>query len=123
MNGSQVASEGRKEACKTYIEQTKLLVTLASAFLVAPAGLAAMLKDKEAAALSGTHLGWLITTELLFIASVLMGYIVLGCVAGSQDDSSFDIYRPMTRFSSLFQFALYLGGLASFITLAVLLSV
>jgi hypothetical protein len=32
-------SEGKKEASKTYLEQTKLLVTLSSAFLFAPAGL------------------------------------------------------------------------------------
>ena len=37
--------DGKKEACKTYIEQTKLLVTLASAFIFAPAVLIPLFKD------------------------------------------------------------------------------
>ena len=37
MTGSDDALEGKKDACNTYVEQTKLLVTLASVFVVAPA--------------------------------------------------------------------------------------
>ena len=35
----QQPTDGKKDACSTYIEQTKLLVTLASVFVVAPAAL------------------------------------------------------------------------------------
>jgi len=38
--------ENRKEACKTYIEQTKLLVTLASVFLMAPAAFFSLMNAK-----------------------------------------------------------------------------
>ncbi len=114
-------SEGRKEACKTYIEQTKLLVTLASAFLFAPPSLVAMLKDKVAVGLTNTGTCWLIVAESLFVGSVLSGYVVLGSLAGSQDDGSFNVFRGATRFFSLIQFLLYVVGLIVFIGLAVLL--
>jgi len=52
-------SDSKKEACKTYIEQTKLLVTLASAFLFAPAALIGILKDRAAVGLlGGQQLAW-----------------------------------------------------------------
>jgi hypothetical protein len=50
---------------------------------------------------------------------VLAGYVVLGSLAGSQDDSSFDVFRPATRITSLVQFGAYLVGLVVFITLAI----
>lgn len=108
-------STGKSEACKTYIEQTKLLVTLSSAFLVAPpfvlshslSGLPTPLAD----------LKLFFAAEFLFIGSILAGYIVLATIAGSQDDESFDVFRTATRVSSLLQLFLYLGGLFSFVFL------
>ncbi len=67
--------EDKKEACKTYIEQTKLLVTLSSAFLVAPAAIHAFIKH--------TGITIFIFAEVCFISSVLMGYVVLGTLSGS----------------------------------------
>jgi hypothetical protein len=116
---SSPISEGRKEAAKTYLEQTKLLVTLASAFLFAPAGLVAILKDRSAAGLTVKQLSWFIVAEICFVVSVLAGYIVLGTLAGSQDAGKFDIFRPATRCFSLLQFGAYLAGLIMFIGLAV----
>ena len=122
MRAHHQVSEGRKEACKTYIEQTKLLVTLSSAFLFAPPSLVAMLKDKSAVNLTSTNMCWLVWAESLFIASVLSGYIVLGTLAGSQHNNTFDVYRMATRLFSLIQFIFYIVGLIFFIRLAVLLS-
>ena len=119
MNGANSPPQGKTEACKTYIEQTKLLVTLASAFLLAPAGLVAILKDKNAAGIDQCTMIWFIIVEALFVLSVLTGYVVLGSLAGSQDNGSFDIFRPATRFFSIIQFALYLIGIAMFVSLAV----
>ncbi len=107
----------KKAACATYIEQTKLLVTLASAFLVAPAGLAAFLKDRPAAGLGSLSLGLFLSTEALFVLSVLSGYIVLGTIAGSQDSGSYDVYRPATRIASLIQLAAYVVALGVFVVL------
>lgn len=123
MNGvSQIDIEGKKEACKTYIEQTKLLVTLASAFLFAPPALVTILKDKNAAGLDRCTMIWFLAIEGLFIISVLSGYCVLGSLAGSQDEGSFDVFRKATRLLSLAQFVLYILGIVAFVALAVHLS-
>ncbi|SRR5216683_1323901 len=111
--------EGKKEACKTYMEQTKLLVTLASAFLFAPPGLVAIVKDRGEAGITGPDLGWFIAAETLFVLSVLAGYVVLGSLAGSQDSGKFDVFRPATRNASLTQIGLYVFGIILFVTLAV----
>ncbi len=112
-------NEGRKESVVTYIEQTKLLVTLSSAFLLAPAGLVALMKDRSGLPISDLQTVWFVVAEVLFIASVLAGYVVLATIAGWQAAGRFDIYRPATMRASLLQIFLYLAGLAVFITLAV----
>lgn len=73
--GTTADKIGGQEVCRTFIEQTKLLVTLASAFVVAPAAVLAF---------SQLRFAWLIVFgEALFILSVLAGYVALGAVAGS----------------------------------------
>jgi len=120
MNSSRPAApEGKKEACKTYIEQTKLLVTLASAFLIAPPAFVTVLKEKHDAGIRASFTTWLLTIEVFFVLSILLGYAVLGCLAGSQDDDSFNVYRPATRFFSLAQFLSYVFGISAFVVLAV----
>lgn len=118
MNNPATASDGQKEACKTYIEQTKLLVTLASAFLFAPVGLIAILKEKTIVGLDQCSLKLFIIVEVLFVCSVLSGYIVLGSLAGSQHEGKFNVYRSATRWLSLFQFGLYIIGLILFVKLS-----
>jgi len=118
MDNGISALESKKEACKTYVEQTKLLVTLASAFLFAPAALIGILKDKSTVGLTDSQLSWFIAAEVSFIISVLTGYVVLATLTGSQDAGKFDVYRPATRWFSLFQFGSYLLGLVVFIKLA-----
>jgi hypothetical protein len=115
----EAVPDGKKEAIKTYIEQTKLLVTLASAFIFAPAGLVAILKDRTAAGIGSKELVGFIVAEFFFISSVFAGYVVLGTITGSQEDGTFDVYRPATMRASLAQVATYLLGLLVFILLAV----
>ncbi len=110
--------EDRKEACKTYIEQTKLLVTLSSAFLFAPAGLVAILKDRSTAKLSGSDIWALLAIECMFIFSILAGYVAVASIAGSQDEGKYDVYRKATRFSSLLQIFFYVAGLILFVHLS-----
>lgn len=77
--------DDRKEACKTYIEQTKLLVTLASAFVLAPVAFVGYVRnDKSLQILSAAEIKGLMGAEGLFILSVLVGYVVLGGLAGTQ---------------------------------------
>jgi hypothetical protein len=114
MTNSDPASEGKKEACKTYIEQTKLLVALASAFLFAPAGVFVLLKDRGEAKIETLDLAWFIVLELLFVISVVAGYVALGALAGSQHDGKFNVHRPAIRVSSLVQFFSYIAGIAVF---------
>ena len=117
MSNADIA-EGKKEAVKTYIEQTKLLVTLSSAFVLAPAGLVAVLKDRVAAGLGTSQLCKFVVAEILFIGSVLAGYVVLATISGYQAKGQFDVFRPATRLASLAQIAAYLIGLVVFIALA-----
>ena len=99
--------ENKKEACKTFIEQTKQLTTLASAFIVAPVAAQTFLQlaiDMR-----------IFFAELAFIVSVLSSYIVLGSIAGSQARGDFDVYRPATMLWGNIQFFSYLGGLILFV--------
>lgn len=102
---------------KTYIEQTKLLVSLASGFVLAPPAMLAWLRRPD-----GTlpaHVPWyrFFWAEVSLIASVLVGYVVLGTITGSQHDNSFNVYRPATRLWSLLQLILYLIGIVLFLTM------
>lgn len=108
--------EGKKEACKTYVDQTKLLVTLASAFLIAPAVVVVKSSNGRPVVEQGAF-WWFIATEASFVVSVLLGYGVLASVAGSQDDGSYDVYRLATRGLSLLQLILYVTGLVLFVVL------
>ena len=101
--------DNRKEACKTYLEQTKLLVTLATAFLIPPAAVQVLAHCVSP---------WLfVTSELFFVGSVLAGYITFAALAGSQDMGEFDVHRPAVRNASLGQIALFALGLLAFLTL------
>ncbi len=99
--------EDKKEAVKTYIEQTKLLVTLSSAFIIPPAVMYVTVK--------GFSLQLLVITEVLFVISTVLGYIVLGTIAGSQDKGEYNVYRQATRVFSLLEFLFYLLGLTMFV--------
>jgi hypothetical protein len=111
-------TEDRKEACKTYIEQTKLLVTLASAFVLAPPALFALVRNEKSLPLIGrSELLWLFSAEAGFILSVLMGYVVLGSITGSQHNGTYDVYRSATMVLSWLQLLLYLAGLILFAVL------
>jgi hypothetical protein len=89
---STTVPDSRKEACKTYSEQTKMLVTLASGFLLGPAGSVAFLKDRNTAGLVGHNVWIFISSETMFILSVLLGYVVMGAIAGSQDKNEFNVF-------------------------------
>ena len=54
----------------------------------------------------------------MVITSILFGYAVLGSIAGSQHEGTFNVYRRATTVLSLAQLALYLLGV---ITLALLI--
>lgn len=103
---TETERDNRKEACKTFVEQTKLLVTLASAFVVAPAAAKAILDLKIDR--------WIIGAEALFILSILGGYFALATVTGTQARGDFDVYRPATMASGNVQFFSYLIGLGIF---------
>lgn len=98
--------ENRKAACATFIEQTKLLTSLASAFIIAPAIVHNILT---------LAITWpIIAAEVLFILSVLCGYIAMGAIAGSQNEGEYDVTRPAVMNSGRVQFAAYVLGIAFF---------
>jgi hypothetical protein len=116
-----VFDEGRKEAVKTYVEQTKLLVALASAFLIAPPALVAIFKDGSLISITPAKGRWLMGAEIGFVVSVIAGYIVLASIAGRQHAGEFNVYRPVTRWFSIIQFLFYLLGLIVFLGVAIAL--
>ena len=59
------------------------------------------------------------TAEGAFVASILLGYIALGALAGTQNAGAFDVDRPAIRIASLMQLGLYVVGL---VILALLLT-
>jgi len=105
---------GKVASVQTYMEQTRLLVTLASAFLLAPAGIIGLLKDRSGGGLGTLDIVGFIGAELCFVASVCAGYVVLGTIAGWQAKGLFDVFRPATRRTSLVQIGLYLAGMLIF---------
>lgn len=108
----------KKEECKACIKQTKLYMISTSVFLFASAALVLILKNKSAAELSDSTLAWFVAAEVLFMCSVLSGYMVLGSLDRSQDDGSFDAFCKATRLFSVLQFRSFIFGIVCFIVLA-----
>ena len=115
-------TSGKADALKTYIEQTKLLVTLASGFLVAPAAMLPLFRQSAGKISLQLPIKTFAAAEAALILSVVAGYAVLGSVAGSQHSGAPDVYRPATRVLSLIQLLFYLFGLSMFVVLIVRLT-
>jgi hypothetical protein len=115
------SNEGRKEACKTFLEQTKLLVTLASAFVVAPAAMIPLFSGTGRIMASQDVITRFFWAELAFIFSVLAGYFTIATIAGSQHRNDFNVYRPGTRIISIIQILAYLFGLWQFVQFLLLI--
>lgn len=93
----------RQEACKTYIEQAKLLTSLASAFIVAPAAILGFTR---------VSLTWqLLMAEVCFVASVFAGYISIGAIAGSQFEGKYNIHRTAVTWAGRLQSLAYIAGI------------
>jgi hypothetical protein len=107
--------DGPRDACTTYIDQTKLLVTLASAFVVAPAAVIPFFAGQGRITAVASSVRNLIGAESAFVLSVLAGYFVLATIAGSQHKTIYNVYRPMTMFLSLAQIFSYVAGLGLFV--------
>ncbi|MBY3537583.1 hypothetical protein HFN68_32585 [Rhizobium laguerreae] len=113
--------EDRKESIKTYVEQTKLLVALASAFVFAPAVLTSAIKGEVTRAVSDEQFWTFVAAEVLFVLSIMTGYVVLGTIAGSQVRGEHWVYRRETVLSSFVQIGTYVVGLTVFIVFSYLL--
>ena len=107
--------DGPRDACNTYIEQTKLLVTLASAFVVAPAAVIPFIAGKDKIAAVASFVRELLWAEGAFVLSVLMGYVVLATIAGWQHRNEYNVFRPATMICSRIQITAYLVGLVLFV--------
>ncbi len=92
--------EDLREAAKTYTEQTKLFVGLASAL-----GVAQVFTGADAA-----HRCYVVLMIVLLIVSVLCGYFTLGALAGTQYEGEYNIYRPAIRITSILQVVAFLGA-------------
>ena len=115
-------TNGKADALKTFVEQTKLLVTLASGFLIAPAAALPLFRQSDGKPPLHVPIKVFGMAEAALILSVVAGYAVLGSIAGSQHKGVFDVYRPATRVLSLIQLVLYLLGLSMFVVLIIRLA-
>lgn len=109
--------EGRKEALKTFIEQTKILITLASGFVLAPPAVLSFLRRPEGKPAPALPWARFTCAEGLLVASILAGYLVLSTIAGTQHQGIYDVHRPATRICSLLQIGFYLGGVVLFLSM------
>lgn len=100
----------KKEACKTFIKQTKQLITLSSTFILAPVGISTLFIITDESGFSVLNLKDFFWAECMFISSVIVGYVVLGSISGSQDKGTYDVYRKATRIFSIIQFGLFIVG-------------
>jgi hypothetical protein len=119
INGNEPASAdrkaGRSEALKTFIEQTKLLVSLASGFILAPPAVLSLLRKPDGKVTGFVPWHRFFWAEGLLVGSILAGYVVLGTVAGSQYSGDYDVHRLATRVASIIQLFLYLTGIFIFL--------
>ena len=106
---------GKAEALKTFIEQTKLLVSLASDSFGAARRLYHSFRKSDGNALSLVPWRRFFWAESLLVGSILAGYVVLGTIAGSQHRGEYNVHRPATRVSSIVQLLLYLAGIVVFL--------
>jgi uncharacterized membrane protein YhaH (DUF805 family) len=120
--GQANPKEHQIKACETFVEQTKLLMTLASGFLFGPAGAAVLFKKTHDTSLNGTQIWLFLVSEVLFVLSVLAGYLTMGSITGSMAKGDFDVYRPAVMRFGLLQFVAYFAGLVLFIAMAVSLT-
>jgi hypothetical protein len=103
----------RQAACDTFLDQTKQLMTLASAFVFAPAAVVGWTSATISAQLK-EHLDSLIWVESVFLLSLICGYVTIGTIAGTQNSGQYDVYRPAPRVAANAQFALYVVALFLF---------
>jgi hypothetical protein len=109
--------EGRKDAVKTFSEQTKILITLASGFVLAPPAVLSFFRKPDGKAIPSLPWARFFWAEFLLVASILAGYFVLSTIAGYQHMGVYDVHRPATRVCSVLQIALYLLGVILFLTM------
>jgi hypothetical protein len=48
------------------------------------------------------------------VVSVILGYVTIGTIAGTQNDGTYNVFRTATRRFSLAQFCSYIAGVAVF---------
>jgi hypothetical protein len=101
---------GKKEACRTSIEQVKIIVYLALVFILST-NLLMLYKTPN----------WnLYLAESSLILSILFGFTTLGSIAGFQSLEKYDVYRPATRIGSILQLTFCVTGIVSYILLSIL---
>ena len=109
------AAECRKFAVEKYLEQVKIVTTLATTLLVTPNALVALYPAEEAKGQVPVVLcqglkPWLLTANISFALTIVLAYFIYSSVVGFIFQGEYDIHRPMTRVFSLLQlFTLAVG--------------
>ena len=109
----------QKYAVEKYIEQVKVLTTLASALLLSPGILAALFSVIGDHNLLPQQKQQVIIAVIISSASSLIAiffaYFIYSSLIGMIYKNKYDIYRPATRIFSLLHFSLVIVSSISFI--------
>lgn len=107
-------TELEKLAVEKYLEQVRLLTTLASALLVSPAILVAILRfagevPAVAADLQQASVYLFLSSGFLVLV-IITTYLIYSSVVGRLVSGEVDLYRPATRVFSLLQILFLIAG-------------
>lgn len=112
-----MGTDGRAEALKTFIEQTKLLVTLASGFLVAPAAAVSLLKSSEGTSITHLSLRLFLAAEIALIVFDSRFHVLNTYIDPDRRGSSDDIVKRLDQI----EFTNWLEGLGSIVLIPALI--
>ncbi len=111
----------QKHAVEKYIEQVKVLTTLASALLLSPGLLVAIFKITGDIRIQPQVKQQVIIAVLISsissLIAIFLAYFVYSSLIGMIYKNKYDIYRPATRIFSLLHFIFVIVSCISFIFL------
>ena len=99
--------EGKKESCKTFIDLSKLIISLSTGvFLLLPSFLEKM-KDQQLQDKPTLYFGL-----ILFLISIFFGLFVISALAGSQRMEQYNIAATHIKVTSMLQWSSFFFGLS-----------
>jgi len=99
--------EGKKESCKTFIDLSKLIISLSTGIFVLLPAFLEKIRNKN---LKGKLVLYSGLISLIF--SIIFGLLVISALAGSQRMAEYNIAAPHLKLVSICQWSLFIIGLS-----------